>query len=200
MKNSFAAAITLLSLLSTSSNAVAQDADTLRANGAIHSDLSLRAGLIAGAINSQVMAGAYLATTIGKSRIDLNIGEEITTTPSLNFVDNLPDPVPSFKRISLSYGREIFSGIASVVLAAGPEYAWGIADGKYLHTAKSPNGIGFGTDYYETNPFSRLGLSLDANVDIPISRHFAFGLRSSLTIDGVETYGLLGMTFGYVFD
>jgi hypothetical protein len=145
-----------------------------------------------------VMVGAYLGAAVGKSRIDFNFGEEITTNPSIDWVTNLPNPEPSFKRVSLTYGREIVDGLAAVVVAAGPEYSWGIADGKHLYSDQPVLNGGLGTDYYEANPFSRWGLSIDANVEVPVSHYVAFGLRSSLTIDHAESYGLFGITFGFL--
>ncbi|HZK76829.1 MAG TPA: hypothetical protein VFD13_07970 [Candidatus Kapabacteria bacterium] len=198
MKTFYTVVTAILALLASSMPAMAQGVGTTNKT-TDNSDFSLGTGLLCGAMNSQVMVGAYLDAAIGEARIDLNIAEEITSTPSLNFVDNLPNPEPSFKRISLTYGREIFSGLALVVLAAGPEYTWGIVDGKYLYSDKTSAFTGLGTDHYESSHFTRVGLALDANVDVPVSRHFAFGLRSSLTIDNAETYGLFGMTFGYVF-
>jgi|GEM_PF-3653561 len=201
MKTCYTVVIAILALFATSMPAMAQGMGTTQETNktANHSDFSLGTGLIFGAMNSQVMYGAYLDAAIGNSRIDLNIGKEITTTPNIYLVTSLPNPEPSFKKISLSYGREIFSGIASVMLAAGPEYTWGLGDGKYLYSEKPGVSGDLGNDYYESNPFSRLGLSLDANVDVPVSRHITFGLRSSLTIDKVESYGLFGVSVGYVF-
>ncbi len=156
MKTFYTVVIALLTLLAVSMSAMAQG---IRKPSGSSTDpnFSLGAGLIFGGMHSEVMSGAYLDAAIGKSRIDLNFEEEITSNPSTNYVNSLPDPVPIFKRISLVYGREIVHGLASVRLAAGPEYTWGTADGKYLYSDKTSAIAGLSTDYYESNPFSRMG-------------------------------------------
>jgi len=210
MKTFYTVVIAILALLATSMPAMAQGVDSLSttkpSEDSGHSGFSLNAALLDGVMHSEYVYGGYLYASIGKSGIGLDVLMNLfSSTDGAPFRTELP--LPYLNRVSLMFEREVYGlgnkvGTIMLSFAAGPAYTFGIARGQYLSSVNEGTGpvaMMYGSDYYQSVPISRLGLSLGADID-EVFGPMLMGFRLSLTIDKVESYGYFGTKFGYIFN